>query len=253
MSEPESSRPPIAAAALSVLLVADHDRPIAREVLETWQAYLDQLGREYEILVAREGTDIPADEYPRLRLLKTDGEPGIGAALRAGLPAARHPLLVCASGDAAYRADDLKRLLERIDIADLVVGCRAHPTPAGLRWAGRLYRAAARVLIGVPLTPLPTWLGWKNWLFHRLLRVLSGVRLHDVNCGLQLFRRAAVATIPIQSAGPFARAELLAKANFLGCLMDEVPITGPAEEGPLRPLLREGYRVMRHAEFVRRR
>ena len=132
---------------------------------------------------------------------------------------------------------------------DLVVGCRVRPTPAGLRWAGWLFRGSVRMLTGIPLDPLPSWLGWNNWLFHLLMRIVTGVRLHDVNCGFRLFRREAVAGIPVQSNGPFADAEIIAKANFLGCLMDEAPIAGPFGEVAIRPLLVEGYRVLSDADF----
>ena len=58
-----------------------------------------------------------------------------------------------------------------------------------------------------------------------LARILFGLRYHDVACPFRLFRRDILARIPIQSDGPFAHVELLAKANFLGCLMgEEVPL-----------------------------
>ena len=235
MSDPEPPpRTPIASAPLSVILTPSDAEPSGKEGLGRWENFLADLGRQYELFV------VP----PGLR--------GIGTVLRAGLAAARNPLVVFASGDPRYRPEDLKRLLERIDAVDLVVGCRAGSMPAWLGGIGRLYRLAVRILIGVPLDPLPSWFGWKNWFFYLLVRIVTGVRVHDVNCGMQLFRRDVVAGIPVQATGPFALAEIIAKANFLGCLMDEVPIAGPPEDQPLWPLLAEGYGVLKHAEFGKR-
>lgn len=252
MSEIESARPPMAGAALTILLLADLAEPSGRDLLAAWESCLAQGKREYEILVIGPAADVNTAEHPCLRVLKSSGPPGLGTAIGAGLAAARHPLFAWASGDPRYRPEELKGLLERIDHVDLVVGCRKQPMPSVLCWAGRFFRGTVRVLTGIPLDPLPTWLGWKNWLFHLLLRIGTGVRLHDVNCGLQLFRRAAIGNVPVQATGPFAPAEIIAKANFLGCLMDELPIAGPAEEQLLRPLLAEGYRVLAHADFGRR-
>ena len=48
--------------------------------------------------------------------------------------------------------------------------------------------------------------------------------MNDVPSAFKLFRRTILDRIPIQSNGSFVHAEILAKANFLGCLMAEVPI-----------------------------
>lgn len=247
MSDPEPPpRPPIAAAPLSIVLTAHDAGPCWQEALAAWESFLAELGRDYEILLIADG---PTVEHPHLRRLHPAGPPGAGAALRAGLAKARNPLLVFAHCDPRYRPEDLKRLLERIDAVDLVIGCRIRPVPPLLGVIGWFYRKAARVLVGLTLEPLPSWLGWKNRLYHGLVRGMTGVRLHDVNCGFQLFRREMVASIPIQAAGAFASTEIIAKANFLGCLMDEVPIAGPPEESRLGALLLEGYRVLSRADF----
>ncbi len=69
-------------------------------------------------------------------------------------------------------------------------------------------------------------------------------------------RREILAPIPIQSDGPFAHVEILAKANFLGHILGEdVPLGDrqrpvPAEpRGAFRQYVREGYRMMSHPDF----
>ena len=63
--------------------------------------------------------------------------------------------------------------------------------------------------------------------------------------------REILPRIPIQSRGPFAHVELLAKANFLGHLMgEEIPIAVvPPPPGDLRQLLRDGLVVFNQPDF----
>jgi hypothetical protein len=49
--------------------------------------------------------------------------------------------------------------------------------------------------------------------------------LKDPECLYLLARRSIFTRIPIQTDGPFGFTEILAKANFLGCLMHEAPVS----------------------------
>jgi glycosyltransferase involved in cell wall biosynthesis len=206
MSDP-FERSPIAQAPLSIVLPAYNVETSLEKVLRNWAAYVDTLGREYEILVVDDGsTDRTREsagtlvaQYPRFRLMRHPAPQGVGAALRTGLGAAQFPLLVCGPCSTAYHPADLGRLLELIDKVDLVSGYRVGQS----RRERSLWKAYAR----------------RGWL-----RFLFGLRLKDVDCPFKLFRRSIFARIPIQSDGPFVHAEILATANFLGCLMTEVPV-----------------------------
>ena len=63
-----------------------------------------------------------------------------------------------------------------------------------------------------------------------MLRFIFGLRLQDVDCSFKLFRRSIFARIPIQSDGAFVHAEIMAKANFLGCLIGEVAVRYTPQE-----------------------
>jgi glycosyltransferase involved in cell wall biosynthesis len=259
MPEPPQ-RAPIASAALSLVLPLYGAASDPVSVARGWDEYLKGTEREYEILAV--GTGAGADviaavedlagQLPHVRLVRGDKGDGFGAALRAGLAAAHHPLLFYTACDDRYTPADLPKLLERIDAADLVSGTRVnHAKPFVPRWVGRLYRLSLRVLFGLtPQVPVG-WLGWKSRIYHWLLRAWTGVRLRDVNCAYKLFRRQIFVHIPVQSDGPFVHAEIMAKANFLGCPMDEAAISGPPDHDACRlwSLLREGSRVLGHADF----
>jgi hypothetical protein len=270
---------------LSLLLLAGADDTVVGEVAAEWEAELQKLGRVYEILVVSPSgpdgmllphepvpkgdrtfatpqpvpvSDQPAELESRFRFLKYPGPPGLGAALRTGLAAARHPLLFYTTCDHQYQAADLKRFLDLIDQVHLVSGFRLFArVPLLLRWLGACYRCFVRLIIGESLEQWPGWLGWRGQLRRLLARLLFGVRLRDVECAFRLFRRAIFDRIPIQSDGAFAQVEILAKANFLGCFMTEEPITHhprPALEPDLtrarwRQVWHEARLVLSHPDF----
>ena len=108
------------------------------------------------------------------------------------------------------------------------------------------------MLLSYSPRPLPGWLGARRRLGGLLARVLFGVRHHDPACPFRLLRRDILARIPLQSKGPFAHVELLAKANFLGHLMgEEIPIDvrPPAYRGDAGSYLADGRRVFNNPDF----
>jgi hypothetical protein len=142
---------------------------------------------------------------------------------------------------------------------DLVNGFRAlTPVPRGLRIVGAIWRGFLRVLLGLPTEPLPGWLGWAAYRYRFKIRSLFGIRLRDIDSKFKLFRRKVFDRFAIQSDGDFVHAEILAKANFLGCYMDEVPVAdrpGPfspvPEPPPAPPIVREEMkRVFRNPIFL---
>lgn len=245
--------PPIAGAALSLVLLPGAQR-CTEEIVSSWTQYLTSLKREYEILVtaeAQETLTTLAEKDEHIRILNPP-TPGVGAALRLGVAAARHPLLAYAPADQQYPPAGLKRLLEHIDDSYLVSACRASkPVPPALRRLGWMYRMTLRVIFGVLPEPLPCWFGWGHQFGHILLRLLFGLRLHDAGSSFKLYRRELIERLTIQSVGSFAHIEILAKANFLGCLMDEAIVSWqPAgREESLGSLLADARKVLEKPDF----
>jgi len=139
--------------------------------------------------------------------LRNPSHCGVGIALRAGLAKAHYPLCLYADCADGYEPTDIRLFLEAIDQVDLVAGFRE--SKSARRWSLRRF--------------LQRW----------LVRIFFGVRLKDVDCSFKLFRREIFGRIPIQSHGPFAHAEVVAKANFLGCLMCEVPVSYAPANGDI--------------------
>jgi hypothetical protein len=264
MQEPQE-RPPISTEPLSVVLLARNAGFGLVEVISSWMAFLDSLNRDYEIVLVddsgSDGTAAVADAlapaFPRLRVLHHDGPQGIGASLRTGIAAAQKPLLFYTFCDKQYQPAELCRLLEAIDKVDLVIGYRVGgKLPFWLVWWDHLSRLVMRVLLGLACEPRTTQLGWEGWWRRCAARSLFGLRLKDPECAFQLFRRQIFARIPIQSDGPLGQIEILAKANFLGCWMTEVPVTCLPIKGPREDIAfsakktrQEAWALFHHPDF----
>jgi glycosyltransferase involved in cell wall biosynthesis len=250
--------PPIAMAPISVVLPAHNAEADVEDAVRGWVTYLDGLARPYHIYLVDDGSadrtaeraEVLADRHSRLQVLRHPSHRGFGAALRTALEAARDPLLVYCPCDRQYQPSDLKLLLKEIDRVDLVNGGRSGtPMPSWLRVVGHIYRGVVRLLLGIPLEPLPIWRGWKADVGARLIQLLFGVRLGDPGSAFKLFRRSIFPRIPIQSDGAFVHVEVLAKANFLGCLMTEVPVAHrPAGSEP-QPIWADARSVFSHPDF----
>jgi glycosyltransferase involved in cell wall biosynthesis len=258
------------------VLLAHQAGAQVKTVLGSWFRFLDALGREYELILVDDGSSDATverarqvgEQHPQLRVVALEQPRGEGAALRAALAEARHPLLFYTLCDPRYRPADLERLLARrveafdgevskgqepeIDHVHILSGFRAgRPVPLPLRVTGWLWRTFCRVVFTYSPTPLPGWLGWRGHLGWLLVRVVFALRTRDVLCPFRLLRRSIFARIPIQSDGPFVHIEILAKANFLGCVLaEEQALDVPAAPTRNRETLwRDGWRVFRDPDF----
>jgi hypothetical protein len=128
------------------------------------------------------------------------GSRGAGTALREGLEGATVPLVLVTKAGQPWTAEHLDPLLKAIDKCDHAVGRR----PLG------------------DLAALGRWLGWLPW------KLIFAVPIRDVHSPYQLHRREKLAAFPLQSESAFLDVEILAKATFLGQLLDEVDV--PAAE-----------------------
>lgn len=223
-----------------ILPLPAEDHPARAE----WQKYLHKTG------------------WPDWELITPPLTPsGYGAAIRSGLESARHPLVLITSADYPYSPADLEKLIEKIDFPsevldpatgewamrkpDMAVGCRTGvPIPAFPKMIGLTYRTFCRIALGMPLEPLPGWYGFGEHLRAWFSWVVYGIGLHDPHCGFKLFRRSLLDRFPIQCDGDLVHIELVAKATFLTCLMDVVPLTPKKDPVPRAVWTRQDRRVL---------
>lgn len=207
-------RAAIADAPLSMILLANNAELFLDHLLDRWLSVLKSKTKDFEIVLvddaSTDGTlgqaELWKKKHKELSVVQCPPPNGIGASVRAGLAATKaNPLMGLAEFSPDYNPEDLGKLLEAINQVDLVTGVR---TNRPSRWAGRSLL--------------------ERWVF--------GVRLTDATCPFKLFRRTVFDHLPLQSHGDFVHTEVVAKANFLGCLLAETPVefhrTGTAAPDP---------------------
>lgn len=204
--------PPIQSEPISALLPIYNDLVGLQSTLEAWVSVLNGLDRDYEILLVDDASTDGSIELaqnlveknPCVRLLRHESHGGFGHCLKTGLAAAQFPMLAISTCDGRYQPADLNRFIQWIDKVHLVAGYRTFVGSGSPDPAQRYKRT------------------WAERLLRWIVRIIFGLRLKDPECWFLLARRSIFERIPIQSPGPFAFAEVLSKANFLGCLMSEV-------------------------------
>src|SRR5947209_90916 len=261
---PPTDRPKVSKEPISVLLPVYNQAAGLGASVESWLRALARVGRANELIVI---DDASADDsaavagklatrHAELQVLRHNARTGFGASLRTGLAAAAHQLVFYTACDYPYPPADVVKLLDLIDTVDLVTGCRTDPVPGWLQRFDAAYRLLVRIVFGVTLEPRPGWRGGAAWRRAVKYRLLFGLRTWDPTSAYKLFRRSVLEHVPIQSNGQFVHAELLAKANFLGCLMAEIPIGRLAgnfkgvPEPPAAGESRDARLVFRRPEFL---
>jgi glycosyltransferase involved in cell wall biosynthesis len=151
-----------------------------------------------------------------LRLAENSGK---GAAVRAGVLAAKGEKIVYMDADLATSLDSLPGMLDALDSADVAVGSRAAP--------GAVVHNASlkRIVMGR--------------CYNRLVRIFTDISLRDTQCGFKGYRAEAARQLyELSTVDGFGfDVEVLALAYRLRLRIVEVPVEWTAIEGTrVRPL-----------------
>ena len=213
MSDDNSTTKPLPQIS-AVLLAADDADGIAAVIQAVHQA-METVARSHELIVVlRPGSDDGTDRLvqqlahhdEQLRV-ETAARPGYGAALRAGLAAARFSYVFLSDADGQYDPGQIQRLVPLIEGHDMVVGYRKNRQD--------------------PLARRVTALA-----YNRLVDLALGTGVRDVDCAFKLFRRQLLADINLTSQGGLLDPELVARVRAAGRRIAEVEVAhrtgGPA-------------------------
>ena len=187
-----------------------------------------------EVLVADNGsTDgsqkIATDEGARVVNVPTRG---YGAALIAGIEAARGKYILMADADASYHFEHLPRFLPKLDEGyDLVMGNR---------FSGSIEPGA--------MPPLHRYLG--NPVLSSIGRIFFRIPVRDFHCGLRAFRRDSILALNLRTTGMEFASEMVVKSSLAGLRMTEVPTTLSPDGRSRPPHLRSWRDGWRHLRFL---
>jgi glycosyltransferase involved in cell wall biosynthesis len=159
---------------VSIIIPAHNEEQSIASVLGGISSAMEKAGIEHEIIVvndgSNDGTSQAASNRPNVRVLDLGIKLGYGAAIKQGLKAARHELVAITDADGTYPPAALPALVAAMDEADMVVGARTGDN------------------VSIPLARRPA-----KWLLTRLANYLAATNIPDLNSGMRVMRRTALA------------------------------------------------------------
>jgi glycosyltransferase involved in cell wall biosynthesis len=197
-------------------------------------AAIEASGITGEVVVADNGSTDGSQEIARAHGARVVDVPtrGYGAALIAGIEAARGRYVMMADADASYHFEHLPRFLPLLDEGyDLVMGNR---------FAGGIERGA--------MPPLHRYLG--NPVLSAVGRIFFSIPVRDFHCGLRAFRRDSVLALNLRTTGMEFASEMVVKSALAGLRMTEVPTTLSPDGRSRPPHLRSWRDGWRHLRFL---
>lgn len=193
--------------ALTILIPCLNEAETIGICVKKAAAFLAEAQISGEVLVTDNGSTDGSQAIAQARGARVvHAEPrGYGAALAAGIDAARGRYVIMGDADDSYDLRNLGSLLKELQAgADLVMGNR---------FRGGIETGA------MPL--LHRYLG--NPLLSAIGRLLFGTPIKDFHCGLRGFSRESILGLRLQSKGMEFASEMVVRASLAGLRIVEVP------------------------------
>jgi hypothetical protein len=227
----ESSSPDVE---LSILLPCLDEAETLEVCVRKALDSLRRLGVAGEVVVADNGSTDGSQDIARANGARVVDVPrrGYGAALAAGLDAARGRYVLMADADDSYALDDLAGFVSELrDGADLVIGNR---------FRGGIAPGA------MPF--LHRYLG--NPVLSQLGRLFFRISVGDFHCGIRAFRRDRVQELGLRTTGMEFASEMVVRSALAGLRIREVPTTLRPDGRSRSPHLRTWSDGWRHLRFL---
>ena len=188
----------------------------------------------YEILVADNGSTDGSPEIARREGARVIDVParGYGAALHAGIQAARGRFIIMGDADDSYDFSEIEPFVEKWR--------QGYELVMGSRFKGEIKPQAMPFLHRWLGNPILTGIG--NLLFRN--------KLSDYHCGLRGFDRQAMLALDLRTTGMEFASEMVIKAGLAGLKTVETPITLWPDGRSRPPHLRTWRDGWRHLRFM---
>jgi glycosyltransferase involved in cell wall biosynthesis len=198
------------------------------------QRCIEEMGVAGEVIVADNGSSDNSVEIALSLGARVVHQPvaGYGAALMAGIGAARGEFVVLADADDSY---------DWLGMAPFVAALRSGlDLVVGNRFAGGIEADA--------MPPLHRYLG--NPVLSWLARAVHNVPVGDFHCGMRALRRDVWERLQVRTPGMEFATELIVNASQIGLRIGEVPTTLKKDGRDRPPHLRSFRDGWRHLRFI---
>ncbi len=187
---------------VSIVIPAYDEQDNIKPLLEQFDEVIRRSGKDWEVILVNDGsTDKTAERardasfrYRWLNVVSHSRNRGLTAALYTGFKAAKGTIFVFYPSDMQYHAQDIPRMIARIDRgADLVTG-----------WKQGKYRK--RIV---------------SYIYNKLCRVLFGLKVHDLN-SVKAFKKEVVNDLSLRRDWHRYMVVMAAEAGFV---IEEAKVT----------------------------
>jgi len=224
---------------LSLIIPAYNEGSRIAASVETARAFLETLGKPYEIIVvddgSTDGTGALLTKLQGVKAISYQPNHGKGYAVRQGMLASRGDFVAFSDADLSAPIGELPKLFEAIQAgADIAIGSRALKN--------------SQLVIHQPLY---RELGGKA--LNLVIRMLAVPGIMDTQCGFKLFKGEAARQVFAKCilCGWGFDVEVLYLARRMGCRVAEVPVRwSHSVDSKIRPLL-AGLQVLRDTLRIR--
>jgi dolichyl-phosphate beta-glucosyltransferase len=229
--------------AFSVVFPAYREADRIPRALERAFQYLPTRYPSFEVIVVDDGSPDETTAVARETLAGLGGgrvitlphNQGKGAAVRAGMLAARGERVLFSDADLSAPIEEERKLSAALDAgADVAIGSRAHPKAEITKAQGVVRQSMGRT-------------------FNVGLRVLGLTRFHDTQCGFKMFRREAARKIfsAARIDGFAFDVEVLLLATRAGYRVDEVPVEWENDPASRLHMIRDSIRMILEVVRIR--
>ena len=219
---------------LTVVLPCLNEAETLAVCIRKAKASIAGLGIDGEVVIADNGSTDGSQDIARAEGARVVDVPirGYGAALTAGIAAAKGEFVIMGDADDSYDLSNLGPFVEALrGGADLVMGNR---------FAGGIEPGAMPALHRYLGNPVLTAIG----------RILFRSPVKDFHCGLRGFRREAILDLDLRTTGMEFASEMVVKATLNKLNIVEVPTTLSPDGRSRAPHLRTWRDGWRHLRFL---
>jgi glycosyltransferase involved in cell wall biosynthesis len=219
---------------LTVVLPCLNEAETLAVCIRKAKASIAGLGIDGEVVIADNGSTDGSQDIARGEGARVVDVPirGYGAALTAGIAAAKGEFVIMGDADDSYDLSNLGPFVEALrGGADLVMGNR---------FAGGIEPGAMPALHRYLGNPVLTAIG----------RILFRSPVKDFHCGLRGFRREAILDLDLRTTGMEFASEMVVKATLNKLNIVEVPTTLSPDGRSRAPHLRTWRDGWRHLRFL---
>jgi hypothetical protein len=219
---------------LTVLMPCLDEAETLGRCIDKAKAFLERAGVRGEVVIADNGSTDGSQAIARLHGARVVPVPtrGYGAALIAGIEAARGRYVIMGDSDDSYDFENLDPFVERLR--------EGYDVVMGNRFRGGIAASA--------MPPLHRYLG--NPVLSLIGRLFFRSPIGDFHCGLRGFSRDAVLRLDLTSPGMEFASEMVVKATLAGLKIAEVPTTLSPDGRSRPPHLRSWRDGWRHLKLL---